>query len=270
MKTLTAARFQKIIYGYYKLNKRDLPWRRTHDPYRILISEIMLQQTQVERVILKYSDFIKKFPDFSSLAKAKISTVLKVWQGLGYNRRAKSLRDIAKTVMKNHRGRLPESVEVLKTFRGIGTATASAICVFAFDQAIPFIETNIRRTFLHFYFRGKTKVRDSQILPLVRSTIDVSNPREWFYALMDYGVRLRKECPGILMKSAHYKKQPPFQGSDRQIRGTILRILTSRSSISESKLAEMCNVTSRRLIRYLEKLQGEGFIMRKGTRISLR
>lgn len=269
MSTLSAVRFQKIIYDYYRLHKRDLPWRKTRDPYRILISEVMLQQTQVERVISKYRAFIKAFPGFCSLANAKIGSVLKVWQGLGYNRRAKSLRDIAQIVIRDHGGRLPESVELLETFPGIGTATASAICVFAFNRAIPFIETNIRRTFLHFFFQGQRNVRDSQILPLVSATMDEARPREWYYALMDYGVKLRREYPGILTKSAQYKKQSPFQGSDRQVRGTILKVLISQSSITEAKLAMICGIARGKLIRNLVELQKEGFIIRKGAQISL-
>jgi A/G-specific adenine glycosylase len=188
------------------------------DSYRILVSEIMLQQTQVERVLDKYKVFIRIFPDFSSLAVAPLADILKVWQGLGYNRRAVALQKIAISVMKESRGRLPVTREELLKLPGIGKYTASAILTFACNQPNIFIETNIRRVFIHFFFRDRENISDAEILPLIEMTLDAGNPREWYYALMDYGAMLKKTVENPNRKSSHYKKQAPFHGSNRQLR----------------------------------------------------
>ncbi len=145
-------KFQKTIYRYYGKYGRTFPWRMTHNPYHILISEIMLQQTQVQRVMGKYEPFINAFPDFSSLARAPLRLILKQWQGLGYNRRAIALKLISRRIMEEFHGELPSSVETLMTLPGIGRATASAISAFAFHIPSVFIETNIRRVFIHGFF----------------------------------------------------------------------------------------------------------------------
>ena len=269
MSTPSVSRFQKVIYSHYRRHKRDLPWRKTRNPYNILVSEIMLQQTQVERVRSKYKDFLQKFPDFTFLAQARLAEILKVWQGLGYNRRAKSLKKIAEMVVHTYKGKLPESTEILQALPGIGRATASAISAFAFDRPAVFIETNIRRVFIHFFFPGKENVRDSQIFPFVEKTLDPSNPRQWYYALMDYGVMLKKKYPDLLKKSAHYKRQTPFEGSDRQIRGALLRRLTERRYFSESEIARGCKMDLKRVRKILVDLQMEGFIKRSGKQIAL-
>ena len=143
--------FRKMVLTYYADHGRDLAWRTTTDPYRILVSEIMLQQTQVERVTVKYPAFIAAFPDFPSLAGAPLSDVLAVWQGMGYNRRAISLQKCARRVVEEYDTSLPQDPEVLETFPGIGRATAASICAFAFNMPVIFIETNIRRVFIHFF-----------------------------------------------------------------------------------------------------------------------
>jgi A/G-specific adenine glycosylase len=196
----------------------------------------MLQQTQTDRVVEKYQLFIKTFPNFRSLAKSPLSKVLQVWQGMGYNRRAISLHKIAQIVVDKYQGKLPESVEELIELPGIGHYTASAIGAFAFNQPTAFIETNIRRVYIHFFFQKKRKVDDKDILPLVEQTVDKKNPREWYYALMDYGVMLGKQVPNPNRKSAHYAKQSKFEGSNRQIRGLILKILLKQPNLTESML----------------------------------
>jgi len=261
--------FREIIYDYYRSHGRTLPWRNTKNPYHILVSEIMLQQTQVERVIQKYDHFIKTFPDFASLAGAPLRRVLEAWQGLGYNRRAKALKEIAQAVMTIFGGRLPSSGDDLQTFPGIGKATASSIAAFAFDQPSIFIETNIRRVFIHFFFHNKDDIKDSEILPLVERTLDKTDPREWYYALMDYGVMLKKELPNPNRRSAHYKRQPPFEGSDRQIRGKILRALVENSSLSKSELNRKIDTSPERSGRILAVLKKEGFVKKTGRRYRL-
>ncbi|MFC1509819.1 A/G-specific adenine glycosylase, partial [Candidatus Omnitrophota bacterium] len=208
--------FRRTIYSYYKKHQRQLPWRETSDPYCITVSELMLQQTQVDRVIDKYNLFIREFPDFAALAQASLLDVLRVWQGLGYNRRAKALREIAIKVMNDYKGILPSSPDLLKTFPGIGPYTAQAITAFAFNKPAVFIETNIRCVYIHFFFNSRTEVKDGDIFPVVEQTLDSGNPRKWYSALMDYGVMLKKEHLNPGRKSAHYSKQSRFEGSDRQ------------------------------------------------------
>ena len=261
--------FQRAIYRHYRIHGRTFPWRRTHNPYHILVSEIMLQQTQTERVVHKYEQFINSFPDFASLAQAPLREILKVWQGLGYNRRAIALKNIARTVARNFQGNLPSSPETLMSLPGIGRATACAICAFAFNEPVVFIETNIRRVFIHHFFQKENDVKDTQMLPLVEKTLDTSNPRKWYFALMDYGVMLKKQHQNPNRKSAHYQKQPPFEGSNRQIRGMILRALTAESPISQQEIAKRLGMDPERVRGNLIQLQREGFIKRRGHRFTI-
>ena len=264
---LTSARvraFQRKIYAHCAEHGRDLPWRATSDPYHVLVSEIMLQQTQVQRVIEKYKQFITKFPDFCSLANAALRDILTVWSGLGYNRRALALKETAQIVVTDFNGELPSDASTLATLPGIGRATAGAICAFAYNQPTAFVETNIRTVFIHSFFRDRDKIRDTEIFPLVRETMDTAHPREWFYALMDYGAILKQTYQDLNKKSAHYQKQTPFKDSDRQLRGIILRLLTEKDSISEAAIVRQLKTDPRRTRVNLNQLQAEGFIEKRG------
>ena len=211
--------FQRMVLSHYEQYGREMAWRNTTDPYQILVSEIMLQQTQVERVTTKFPEFIRAFPDFASLAVAPLANVLTVWQGLGYNRRAIALQKCAIRVMNEYEGSLPVDVDILATFPGIGRATASSIAAFAFNMPVVFIETNVRRVFIHFFFTDTDTVSDAEILPLVKKALYRENPRVWYWALMDLGSALKKTIPNPNRRSVHYTKQSPFEGSDRKIRG---------------------------------------------------
>jgi len=261
--------FREIIYSHYNENGRDLPWRKTRNPYHILVSEIMLQQTQVERVSGKYEEFIKAFPDFFALSQAPLQKILKVWQGLGYNRRAIALRKIAETITEHYNGNLPASWQELINLPGIGKATASEISAFAFNECTVFIETNIRTVFIYFFFRENSLVKDSEILPLVEKTLDKNNPREWYYAVMDYGVMLKKKYPGLNKLSAHYHKQSPFKGSNRQIRGMVLRVLTAKGELTEKEIVKEIRKSPERVLKILLQLQEEGFIRKNGRKYSI-
>lgn len=263
----TVRKFQEMIYRHYRIHGRKLPWRMTQNPYYILVSEIMLQQTQVQRVMGKYEPFISAFPDFSSLAQASLRRVLREWQGLGYNRRAIALKQIAQRVTEEFHGKLPSSVETLITFPGIGEATAGSISAFAFHKPTVFIETNIRRVFIHSFFHDRTNIRDAEILPLVGQTLDTSHPREWYYALMDYGVILKQKQVNPNRRSAHYQKQSPFQGSNRQVRGMILKALTTESYLSEQEIAQKLQIRLEKIKNNLVQLEKEGFIERKREKI---
>lgn len=264
-----SGQFQKLVWRYYRKHKRDLPWRRTHNPYRILVSEIMLQQTQVERVISKYKEFLRAFPNVRSLARTPLAKILRVWQGLGYNRRALYLKKTAEVIVKNYRGRIPKSTEVLKTLPGIGTHTAGAIATFAYNQPAVFLETNIRRVFLHFLFKHKIKVHDSKILPYIAATIDLKNPREWYYALMDYGALLGKTTKNPNRRSAHYKIQKRFTGSNRQIRGKIITTLIKKRQISASELILQLAAPHYSISRVLNELMRENLVRQKNDTLML-
>jgi len=255
--------FQKIILNFYNENGRKFPWRETENPYYILVSEIMLQQTQTKRVVKKYGQFIEAFPDFESLAKASLREVLELWHGLGYNRRAKSLKETANIVVTDFKGKLPSSPDALIKFPGIGEYTASAVATFAFNKPTVFIETNIRSVFLHFFFIERDKVKDAEIFPLIEKTLDASNPRRWYYALMDYGVLLKKRYKNPSRKSAHYRKQSSFNGSNREVRGMILKILLEEKSLSELEIIQKLDMKPEKVKRNLSQLIKEGLIKKK-------
>lgn len=231
--TMNISRFKKTIRAYYKKHRRDLPWRRKRDPYRIFVSEIMLQQTQVDRVMPKYTSFIKRFPTFTALANAPLSAVLKEWQGLGYNRRALHLKRAAEIVMEKYKGRLPTLHNELVELPGIGPYTASALRTFIWNKPEIFIETNIRSVFIHHFFPHRKKISDRAIHRYISETLDTKNTREWYYALMDYGSYLKKTIGNVSRKSSGYKKQTAFKGSMRELRGAMLRILGERSTTSK-------------------------------------
>ncbi|HEX9020728.1 MAG TPA: A/G-specific adenine glycosylase [Nitrospirota bacterium] len=267
MKVLTPSAirsFRKKIYNYYSRHGRDLPWRRTRNPYRILVSEIMLQQTQVERVAEKYQEFIAAFPDFSSLAKAPLSKLLRVWSGMGYNRRALSLRRLAQTVTAEHKGRLPSVPDVLVELPGIGPYTAGAVAAFAFNRPVVFLDTNIRRVFIHEFFHDRERIYDDEILPLLERTLDAENPRTWYNALMDYGAMLKKKQGNPNRRSAHYSRQAPFEDSNRQVRGRIIKVLVKESPLTMSRVAAKTGMDKERVKANLVRLAKEGFIKKKG------
>lgn len=238
--------FQAQIWAFYKVSGRHkLPWRKTKKPYKIVVSEVMLQQTQVSRVLKKYPQFLKVFPTVEFLAKAPLSEIIKVWQGMGYNRRARYLRDTAQKIMSDHKGQVPKTKDELLSLPGIGHYTANAILAFAHNEPCVFIETNIRRVFIHHFFTNKrgigSKISDKEILPLIEATLNIKNPREWYYALMDYGAHLPKithRNPNT--QSKHYAKQSVFKGSLRELRGKIIRTLSNESK-TLLRLKNICN-----------------------------
>jgi A/G-specific adenine glycosylase len=228
--------FQKKIYDYYHKNKRDFSWRSDITEYKIFISEVMLQQTQTSRVIFKFEQWIEKFPDFISVAQASQYEILSTWQGLGYNRRGLNLARAAQMIIQEFNGLLPKKLDDLQKIPGIGPNTAGSISAFAFNLPVVFIETNIRTVFLYEFFQDQQTVHDKEILFLVQETLDQKNPRDWYYALMDYGVYLKKELKINNKKSKHYTRQSKFIGSRRQVRGAIIRILSKTKKLSEDDL----------------------------------
>lgn len=255
--------FRHLVNNFYSRHGRSFPWRETSDPYRILVSEIMLQQTQVMRVVPKYTQFTGKFPDFASLAGASVRDVLEVWKGLGYNRRALALLSIAQTVHSMYGNKLPSSPDILVTFPGIGKYTAAAIAAFAFRQPTVFIETNIRTVYLHHFFPAEDGVPDSRILPLIEKALDRNRPREWYYALMDYGAVI-KETANHGRRSASWRRQSPFKGSNRELRSTIVSLIMEGVPLSEADIIEKVGRDPSSVCRNLVQLQKEGFLTKKG------
>jgi A/G-specific adenine glycosylase len=236
---LTIQKFQHKIYNFYQSNKRDFVWRKNITPYKVFVSEVMLQQTQTSRVVMKFDQWMARFPDLQSLAQATTDQVLSCWQGLGYNRRALALHKSAQILMTNFDGVIACDPIVLQTLPGIGPNTAASICAFAFNLSVIFIETNIRTVFLHEFFSGQKNIDDKQLMPLIVASMDHQNPREWYYALMDYGVCLKKEFKANNKSSKHYSVQSKFIGSRRQVRGAVVRILTQTKTISIDNLVEL-------------------------------
>lgn len=248
---------QTLKVFYKKEGRAHLPWRRTRDPYRILVSEIMLQQTQVDRVIPFYKNFIKQFPTAQALSRAPLSKVLTAWQGLGYNRRAKFLHEAAKIIAREGftGQRLP----------GVGPYTAGAVAAFAFNQPKVFVETNIRTVFFYYGFVSKNSMTDQELLPLVADTLRRSRmePRDFYAALMDYGSHLKRKGVQLNAYSAHYTKQSRFEGSARQLRGTMLRTLL-KSPATKTQLIKNLSRNSGEVDRELQSLQADGLIVARG------
>lgn len=255
---MTYPAFKKIIWDYYKKYRREMPWREGITPYRIVVSEIMLQQTQAERVVKKFNSFMERFPSFNSLAKASFQDVLKEWQGLGYNRRGLNLHRLAQTV----KGKLPQTYDELVELSGIGPNTAGSILAFAFNIPRPFIETNIRAVYIHFFFRDhKGKVDDKKLIPLIEATLDKKNPREWYYALMDYGAYLKKTQINPSRRSKHHVKQTTFKGSNRELRANILKIVLEKPQSFESIIKHFPEKSVIAIDKNVRDLQKEGFIV---------
>lgn len=231
---------------------RDLPWRRTRDPYKIWLSEVMLQQTQVARVETRWQEWLDRFPTVGDLAAAPVSDVLAAWQGMGYNRRALSLKKAAETIAQEYDGAFPRSVKELVALPGIGPATAQGIRSFAFDLPGVYLETNVRTVVLHHLFPDASEVSDKELTPIVEATCPAAvctdeadeatvrlqlagrfadpqdardTPRAWYYAMLDYGAYLKKTVPNPSRRAKAYTRQSKFEGSRRQKRAEAVRML---------------------------------------------
>lgn len=261
--------FQKFIYTFFEqYGRHHLAWRMNLDPYRVLVSEIMLQQTQVDRVLPKFEHFLDLFPDFSSLAQAPSSQVIRAWQGLGYNRRVLNLQKTAQSVMEHFGGQLPSDSEKLLSLPGIGPYTSASIQAFAFNLPSLVIETNIRTVFIYHFFPDSYKVSDSMIVPLISATLDQENPRKWYSALMDYGSFLKQVVPNPTRQSQKYLKQSAFKGSNRQVRGAILQ-LAAQETLDTQTLSEKLALPYERIAVALEQLIAEGFLRQNQNLVTL-
>lgn len=262
MSSMEIQEFQETVWGQYRATGRALPWRLpeadgTFDAYKILVSEVMLQQTQASRVIPKYQEFLERFPTVQALAAAPLAEVLAVWSGLGYNRRAKYLHEAAQALSTKPQ---PWQLEDLVACKGVGHNTAAAVVVYAYNQPLVFIETNIRTVFIHHFFQDRADIADKELLPFVERAQDTEHPREWYWALMDYGVHLKVTVGNASRASKHYAKQSVFAGSKRQIRGQVLRLLKDQSR-SSKQLANA--ISDERLESVLDDMQREGLISKR-------
>ena len=257
----TLHQFQTFLLRWYQhYGRTSLPWRQTRDPYAILVSELMLQQTQVSRVIPKYQAFLQLFPDLKTLRTAKLETVLAAWQGLGYNRRAKYLWQLAQVTLE-----LPRDQIALQKLPGIGPYTAGAIAAFAFNQPVTLIETNVRTVFLYHFFPGQTAVSDAELLPLISATVPTQQAGAWYAALMDYGSYLKSVLPNPSRQSKHHTKQSRFQGSARQVRGELLRLLLNAPATKAELLSQLTS-NAEHFETALAQLLKEQLIVEKNKR----
>lgn len=259
--------FQHFIRERGDALYRDMPWRQDTRPYYVLVSEIMLQQTQVSRALPKFEAFIARFPDEAVLAAAPLAEVLTLWQGLGYNRRAKYLHDAARQIV-SQRGVFPNSRDDLMKLPGVGVNTAGAIMAYSYNQPVLFIETNIRTVYLHHFFVKEEMVEDAKILEVLARTIDHDQPREFYWALMDYGAWLKAQGVRNGSQSRTYRKQSPLAGSVREVRGAILRALAQEGSFSEQALRDHL-VADARFTTALAGVERDGLVARRGNTLYL-
>jgi len=261
-------KFQELIWQKGRELFRPMPWRENTDPYWILVSEMMLQQTQVDRVIPKFEAFIQRFPTVMELAKASLSEVLVLWSGLGYNRRAKFLLSAAQMIVEEFGGEFPSDPIELKRLPGVGVNTAGAIATYGFNSVAPFIETNVRTVYFRHYFEDEETITDAEVLEAAINTIDTEHPREWYWALMDYGSWLKRQGLGANSRSAHYTKQAPLKGSVREVRGLLLKLLAQKGTVSyEAAQHELPQ--DDRFDRALTDLLHEGLVIHDQGRLKL-
>ena len=257
--------FQKKVFSFYQKNKRDLPWRKTTDPYKILLSELMLQQTQVNRVILYYENWIARWPTIDALASATRSEVLQAWMGLGYNSRAINLHKTAQKIVTEFDDDVLEAMKQYKEIPGVGRYTSQAVQIFSTNADLVTVDTNIRRIFIK-EFNLPEKISDKELWKLAERCLPKGRSREWHNALMDYGaLHLTSKKTGIKPKT----QQSRFEGSDRQLRARVIRILLQGDE-SLTNMSRTLNVASSWLQRILEKLISEEIISKKNNRYYLK
>ena len=268
------SQFRALVWKHHRTHGRhDLPWRAlwrgTYDPYRIFVSEVMLQQTQVERVIPYFTAWMKTYPTVRTLAAASRAEVFIAWQGLGYNRRAKMLHDAAKAVVAIRNGKFPQSVEELQALPGVGPYTARAVAAFAYNQDVVFVETNIRTVIIHHFFSDKDGVTDAEIAEVLTRALPRGRAREWYGALMDYGTHLKRSGIKVNAKSKGYVKQSTFKGSNREARGALLKRL-SKGAATRLELTSILGPDRVESVAIqLEALLAEGFVTRTGREYHL-
>jgi A/G-specific adenine glycosylase len=272
MKTLSQSAihaFQATIFDWWKTHRRDLPWRNTNDPYKILVSEIMLQQTQVSRGLPKYLEFIETFPTVTDLAHASPSKVLKLWKGMGYNRRALYLQESAKKILTDFAGKFPQTEEELLSLPGLGIYTARAVLVFAYRQDMAMVDTNIRQIITHFFFHDE-KQSEKVIQEVADKLVPKGKSWDWHQALMDYGaIAMINAKLQMLHKRRKLKKiNPvvPFKETNRYFRGRIMDLLREKEYEEKELIGILCSTYGKDeqfYIGLLKTLENEGLAVYK-------
>ena len=258
-----ALAFRAAVLDFYARSGRVCAWRETDDPWAIFVSEIMLQQTQTKRVEPKYSEWMQRFPDAASVARADLAAVYQAWRGLGYNSRALRLRESARICAERYSGAPPRDERLLLELPGVGRYTARAVMAFAYRVPSAFLETNIRAALLFHFFRGADKVADHELEQAAEAVLDRPDPRTWYYALMDYGSWLKSKEPNPSRRAAAYSRQSKFQGSVRQARGEVLRALGDEGRVSLASLAAEAGMEYGRLREAAEGLRRDGLVRLK-------
>lgn len=257
--------FSSEVRSWYADHGRTFPWRETTDPYRILLSEMMLQQTQTQRVLPKYQLFLDLWPDFYSLSTASLTDILLAWKGLGYNRRAKALKQIAQR-SKEWGYTLPCDNRKLLDLPMVGPATAAAVMAFSYDEPAIYLETNVRRVILHYFFPDEEGVHDRMISQVLALLSDLQEEhRHWYYALMDIGVLLKATGVNPNRRSHHYTRQSPFENSLRQVRSTVLDIIATSGTQPLDGLASALAFPRERILSALESLIADGLLVSEET-----
>jgi len=283
---------QQHILAWYRSHGRDLPWRQTRDPYHILVAEVMLQQTQVERVLPKYEQWLAAFPTLQRLAEAPAAEVIRLWAPLGYNGRAVRLQDIARQCLERHGGRMPGTFEELRQLKGVGRYTAGAIACFAYEQPVTFWDTNVRRVLSRLFLGHQAEPSEREIEELADQVLPPGQAYDWHQALMDLGATICSarnprcdQCPAMDVCAAHpaillaprmlaerkagYQAQP-FETTNRYFRGRVVDALRERSPLP---LAELAGRFGRNEPEWLERLltglERDGLLVRRGAEISL-
>lgn len=256
--------FQTFLFNWWGDNKRDFPWRETQDPYRVMVAEFMLQQTQAERVVPKYIEFLKAFPSMESLAGARKRDVLKHWLGLGYNRRALWLQEACERILSL--GEFPRSHEELRQFRGIGSYTSRSILIFAFNVDLAAVDTNVRRVLIHEGF-VTPDLGERALLRVAELLVPKGRSRDWHNALMDYGaMEVTSRTTGIRAKN----RQLRFKGSVREVRGRLLRSVVKQGVVEVDHISKEWNVPREVLDKAIRGLLNEGILLEEEGRLFLR
>ena len=269
MTSIEPAAFRNLVYEKAAGVYRDLPWRHTRDPYAIMVSEYMLQQTQVARVVLKFNEWVRNFPNPAALASAPLAEVLRLWSGLGYNRRALALVSACAIIVEKFEGRVPCEENELRSLPGIGPYTARAIMAFAFDLPTVFLETNIRTVILKHFFPDVTKVEDKELELIAALILDTTHPGSWYTAMMDYGAEIKKIEGNHSKRGASYRAQSAFETSRRRVRGLVLKRVLESRVIGMDELRSILPFTPEQIDESVLLLAREGFVAYDGTKISL-
>lgn len=275
---LSRDEFVARVWEQGREHYRDLPWRNIDDAYGVLVSEVMLQQTQVVRVINYWERFVGMFPTVDALAAGATSEVLELWQGLGYNRRALALKRAAEECSRLYAGKLPQGYDELVALPGIGSATAAGVRAFAYQLPGVYLETNVRTVFLHELFADREGVTDKELIPLIEDVCPVHEVRAWYYALLDYGAALKAEGKNASRRSAHYARQSTFEGSRRQKRAWIVRrVLAAEEGIEQPRVLAELNEAEAKAKRdivdeelfasIVDDLLAEGFFKREDNKL---